>query len=112
MLVFVYGTLKKGHGNHRLLTNAKFIKTAETMPKYTMFDTGGFPAVIPVGNTSIKGEIYEVTQDEARSLDSLEGYPSMYDREETPLLGEEMTPWMYLWQYSTNRMPIKENGVW
>ena len=98
-VVFCYGTLKQGHGNHRLLTNAKFLGVAKTPAKYTMYNTGGFPAVIPQGDTEISGELYEVTPEEFRRLDMLEGYPSMYGREQIQLQDSEETPWIYLWNY-------------
>lgn len=57
-LFFVYGTLKKGYGNHGYhLGNAKFLGDFITEPKYTLFN-GGFPVVERGGDTSIKGELY------------------------------------------------------
>ena len=109
--VFVYGTLKAGFGNHRLLTNAKFLGDAKTPANYTMYSTGGFPAVIKQGDTVITGEIYEVTDEEFKRLDSLEGYPSMYTREQIELQDSDETPWIYLWNYATD-MPVVPDGVW
>ncbi|WP_457623862.1 gamma-glutamylcyclotransferase, partial [Persephonella sp.] len=33
-LIFVYGTLRKGFGNHRLLENAEFLGIGRTKEKY------------------------------------------------------------------------------
>lgn len=94
--VFVYGTLRKGFGNHRLLTNSNFIGNAITKEKYTMF-ASGIPYVnkhIPTHN--VIGEIYEVNDEQLNRLDALEGYNpddhnnSWYKREKIKLnLGDE-----------------------
>lgn len=72
---FVYGTLKEGHGNHRILENCKKVGDFTTEPEFTMIHLGGFPGVLRDGETAIKGELYEVEDEsvEAR-LDRLEGY--------------------------------------
>lgn len=75
---FVYGTLKRGHGNNRILAEsktAKYIEDASTNSSYTMVSLGGFPGVTYGGNTSIKGEIWSVSDEETKTrLDRLEGY--------------------------------------
>lgn len=77
---FVYGTLKKGHGNNVLLNKSEYIGEAVTKEKFVMTD-GGFPYVLrpedmsnemPVGH--ILGEIYRVDDPETvQSLNWLEG---------------------------------------
>ena len=79
ILYAVYGTLRKEQSNHYLLENklgVDYIGHYVTKPKYTMFDiNGGFPGVIPEGNTSITLEIYEIDNKFIeRRLDALEGY--------------------------------------
>ena len=84
MKVFVYGTLKRGFPNHRVMQHAKaeFIGEA-TLAGFTMLDLGPFPALIqregktPYGEL-IRGEVYEVA--DIGPLDRLEGYPSFYNR--------------------------------
>lgn len=84
-LVFVYGTLKQGYGNNRLLQNADFIGDAVTVEKYRMLH-GGFPIVLDDQQKfQIHGELYRVTDHQLRNCDSLEGYHgegrhNMYDR--------------------------------
>jgi gamma-glutamylcyclotransferase (GGCT)/AIG2-like uncharacterized protein YtfP len=72
--VFVYGTLKNGYGNNRLLQGETFIGEAVTIPhEYTMID-GGFPYVLLGGVFHIKGELWAVEhEDTILSLDALEG---------------------------------------
>lgn len=63
-IFFVYGTLKANHGNHRCLgNNPEFLGEHTTDAKYTLFD-GGYPVVERGGDTSIKGELYKVTNSE------------------------------------------------
>ena len=79
--VFVYGTLKEGYGNHRLLNRAKFVGPGVTVSgDFKMLD-GGFPMVLTGGLFHIKGELYEVSDQETLSnLDRLEGVPHLFNR--------------------------------
>jgi gamma-glutamylcyclotransferase (GGCT)/AIG2-like uncharacterized protein YtfP len=81
--VFVYGTLRAGEGNHRLLAGAGFVGLARTEPAFRMFDLGAYPAVAPGGSTEIEGEVYEVDDAMLARLDRLEGHPTFYTR--TPI---------------------------
>ena len=77
VLFFVYGTLKKGWGNHNYcLKGAEALGDFATEPIYTLYD-GGFPIVERDGDTSIKGELYRTSDEEQISATfSLEGCPS------------------------------------
>ncbi len=78
--VFVYGTLKKGFSNHRLLTTgARFIGNDQIAG--TMHDYGYFPAVsLTDRGLPVHGEVYEVTSSTLERLDRLEGIPTFYQR--------------------------------
>lgn len=75
---FVYGTLKRGYGNNRILqqsSTAEFIEEAVTEPKFNLYHLGGFPGVTENGETAVHGEIWAVSDQETkRRLDMLEGY--------------------------------------
>lgn len=79
--VAVYGSLKKGFGNHRLLgATSEFIGTGITEPKYKMYSLGGFPG-LHSGNDRIFVEVYLVDANKTLpNLDLLEGHPSWYKR--------------------------------
>lgn len=86
--IFVYGTLKKRHGNHGVLGNSVFLGEAVTVSKeFNMYD-GGFPFVTDFKNDEdrlgcIVGELYETNDKRILSnLDRLEGYPYLYDKRE------------------------------
>ena len=74
VLYFVYGTLKVQYGNHRVLgNNPEFKGEFSTKEIYTLFD-GGFPVVERGGETSIKGELYLVSdKEDILNVFSLEG---------------------------------------
>jgi len=72
--VFVYGTLRKGRGNNRLLEDTVFIGKGKTTNKYHL-TAGGLPYVSKSKSTSqVVGEVYEVTDQQLKRLDMLEGY--------------------------------------
>ena len=87
--VFVYGTLKRGEGNHGLLFGQRFVGVAHTLPRYRLFALDGYPAMIEVaqGGRSIEGEIWEVDPSQMPVLDRLEGLAQgLYKRAVIPLL--------------------------
>tara|TARA_R110002020_G_scaffold293797_2_gene509531 strand:- start:1057 stop:1542 length:486 start_codon:yes stop_codon:yes gene_type:complete len=86
--IFVYGTLMKGFGNHYFLQHEVFLGYGETKPEYTFYNLGNFPAMVAGGDTSVKGEIYEVHPQTVQWLDKLEGVAEgLYKREEITLAG-------------------------
>lgn len=108
--IFVYGSLKRGFSNHFLLENSKFLGEFITDPEYKMISLGYFPGVILEGNTSIYGEIYEVDTDTFKRLDTLEGYPSFYDRVEIET--DYGNTWMYYLKNLKGIYRVVEDGIW
>jgi gamma-glutamylcyclotransferase (GGCT)/AIG2-like uncharacterized protein YtfP len=72
MLLFVYGTLKKGERNHNFLQNAVFLREVRTQPEFRLIDFGTFPGMT-AGGKAIEGELYHVTEDELGRIDDFEG---------------------------------------
>lgn len=84
--VFVYGTLKRGRGNHRLLDQdgVEFLGRSLIKGPHAFVHLGGFPGVVKDAlkdPREIGGEVYEVTNDVLLSLDMLEGHPTFYERQ-------------------------------
>jgi gamma-glutamylcyclotransferase (GGCT)/AIG2-like uncharacterized protein YtfP len=112
-LIFVYGTLKKGFSNHRLLEKDKFISEAETIDKYAMYVHG-----IPYVNydepiSEITGEIYQVSKMSLLMIDLLEGHPSWYYRKKIYVETDEgkvYKAWMYFNEQKTN--DLVESGTY
>jgi gamma-glutamylcyclotransferase (GGCT)/AIG2-like uncharacterized protein YtfP len=98
--VFVYGTLKEGHGNHDfyLAGNPAVEKLGRCYitGNYRMYSNGAFPMVTCGSRNEpahIVGEVYEVDEDTLDSLDALEGHPDWYCREKVE------TPFKKAWVY-------------
>lgn len=92
MLVCVYGTLRAGCSNHRLLEGSEFLGSV-SVDGWAMYSMGGFPALVPAVGLAISGEVYRVTEAVMKTLDRLEGYPGWYDRTEVPT--EFGDAWIY-----------------
>lgn len=126
--VFVYGSLKRGFGNHDLLAESKFHGSPSTAEDcYYMNSLGAFPAVTTVSDDcengySISGELYTVSSATLRKLDQLEGNGSFYTRQlvriNSPVIKEA---WIYLmsgldpktsWdKYLSNRWVETDNDI-
>lgn len=120
-LVFVYGTLKKGGGNYRLLENATFVAKGHTQEKMQMLSAGGFPVVFPdVPRGYVTGEIYAVDDKTLASLDRLESAGSMYLHHDTAIVAVDgvFDAMMYVgsrkwWHNADNRLerlPADDSG--
>lgn len=87
--VFVYGSLKRGYWNNRLLMGSKFIGTGSTNDaEFRMYD-GTFPYVTTEGIDDVQGEVWEVDEATLRNLDALEGTPDHYVRYNTKVYMDE-----------------------
>ncbi len=73
--VFVYGTLKRGGENHRLLAGQRLLGEARTEPGFRLFLLDGYPGMVAAaaGGVSVEGELWEVDAACLARLDELEG---------------------------------------
>lgn len=97
--VFVYGTLRKGYWNHRLLEHIDTFDAALTVEEYKMY-ASGIPYVIDERDTRIVGELYKVDEETLMYLDGLEGHPNAYERkviEVETLGGDIVNAWLYFY---------------
>lgn len=98
------GTLRKGDRNHFYLTDATCI-CKQCWVVGALFDTdNGYPVLLKVENTSlVYGELYDVTTDQLKKIDHLEGYvendpENLYEREYISVVndkGEEIEALTY-----------------
>lgn len=117
--VFVYGTLKQGEGNHRLLEQGggRFLGPASIHGNYVMRDLGWYPCVVRVPdgpNSAIHGEVYEVDDELLATLDILEGHPNYYRRQKVQTSVEGYRGvWIYLLNgaFAEAGEPV-EGGYW
>lgn len=114
--VAVYGTLKSGHGNHRLLENSYCLGDAYTAAAYPLV-IDGLPYVIDrVGvGKRVRVEVYRVTEATLARLDSLEGHPDWYQRKEIQVQlvkGGTVTAWVYMIPDSRSGTHMNDTGIY
>ena len=114
-LVFVYGTLKRGLYNSKVIRGANYIGAAKTKPCLPLItDEYYVPFLLqaPGMGSQVSGELYAVDNEMLAKLDELEGVPKYYTREQieiedltlcphqrdTGLIHTAMTmkPWVYM----------------
>lgn len=84
-LIAVYGSLRQGFGNHRIIQAYPMVATGKVEP-YSMYDIamGGFPAIVQTARPDqldeVEVEVYEVDDEGLASVDRLEGHPNFYER--------------------------------
>ena len=110
LLVFVYGTLKRGERNHHWLQGARWVGEVER-PGLVLHDLGPFPMAV-VGEGRAFGELYEVDSAILARLDQLEGYPRLYDPQQLPL-ADGQRAWVYLGRpHQVRNAPVVGGGRW
>jgi gamma-glutamylcyclotransferase (GGCT)/AIG2-like uncharacterized protein YtfP len=92
--VLVYGTLKPGERNHRLIADAVHHGAARTAPGFRLLH-GDIPAVDRGGDARIEGERVAVTGAQLARMDQLESHPDWY-RREIVQLADGGQAWIYL----------------
>lgn len=99
-LVAVYGTLRKGFHNHKLLRHSNCLGSGQTIEQYAMVCTG-IPYVLPghrEDGYNIHVEVYAVDDSVLASLDRLENHPDWYQRAKTKISldnGLVADAWLY-----------------
>lgn len=119
MLLFVYGSLKKGFSNHHLLEKARFVKTCTTKDKFTMINLGEYPALIEKPSCKIEGELYEIDDLDLKTqkdIDDLEEYPALYDKKIIQLDSDELAFMYYIKDNIINKIvknfTVMGDGNW
>jgi gamma-glutamylaminecyclotransferase len=110
--VFVYGTLRRGEGNHRLLEHVKLLASVKTAPIYTLISLGGCPGLLANGKTAITGELYEVDTSTLARLDELEGHPRLYQRSAVEIEDHPSAVAYFLPATRYASSPVIESGDW
>ena len=118
-LCFVYGTLRRGCGNHHVMQRAggEFVGQAVLLDRYPLV-VDGLPYLLPIKGKGhhVIGELYRIPKDGWEVLDRLEGHPRFYRRrvESFLLNGELVEAWAYFLARVDARLrrlpPVREFG--
>ena len=114
--VAVYGTLKKGHGNHRLLESSYCIGEGFTSDPYPLV-IDNLPYVIDRKGKGkrVHVEIYRVDASTLDRLDGLEGHPDWYQRKSIQVqlyAGGTITAWVYMIPDTRSQTHMKDTGIY
>lgn len=90
MLLFVYGTLKRGFWNDYFMRNCTFLGTCRTKEDFCIIIKGGCPFVASTpGLYPIQGEVYDVDDASLVEIDALENNGSWYTRRAVEVVNEK-----------------------
>lgn len=126
---FVYGSLRRGHLYHGLISDAVRATRPAVLPDAVMYDAGDYPYAILGGGGLVHGELVEVGEEDypaaLKALDRLEeyagpGHPANdYDRLALTVLPEGDRPvpaWVYITsparEERVRAMPLVPGGDW
>jgi len=88
--LFVYGTLMRGYWNDLYLENAKFICECKTVEDYSLILKGQIPFLNSLNKLyKISGELYDVSDEDLKDIDILEGNESFYFRRKMNVIGDD-----------------------
>jgi gamma-glutamylcyclotransferase (GGCT)/AIG2-like uncharacterized protein YtfP len=92
MLLFVYGTLRSGFGNHRLLAGSRLLGRGRTVAAYALL-VDRYPHLVEAPAVSpVVGEVYEVSPATLAVLDRLEDHPNWYRRQPIAVALDDGSP--------------------
>ena len=117
-LIFVYGALRKGASNDWRMKDAQWLGPAEVSGTLVKIDW--YPGLVLGGETTVKGEVYEVGPELMKELDDFEGIGledecnGEYHRVKAEVIFEEepLNVWIYEWLKGVEGYPVVESGDW
>ncbi len=87
ILIFVYGSLKQGFGNHRFINQSPLFNA--TLKDYVLLTQDiGYPAIMP-GEGLVEGEVYQIDDETTQTLDRLEQHPTYYCRQSVRVIEKD-----------------------
>jgi gamma-glutamylaminecyclotransferase len=98
-ILFVYGTLKRGLSNHRLIADQEYLGEAQTEPLYRVIDLGLHPGLVVDQATglSIRGELWAVSECCLAELDDFEEEAGAFCRGEVRIADRGEPVQVYFW---------------
>lgn len=117
-LLFVYGSLRQGMGNHKVIKEGTYLGKDAIAGPVEMLDWGAYPAVIWDDSKYGKlegravGEVYEVNDDTYKAVERLEGYPSFYNRMDVDTVYGEAEMYIIPKDHYHAASPKVDSGDW
>src|SRR5258707_693683 len=101
-ILFLYGTLKRGHKNHHFLAGQEFLGEAITMPLYRLYGIDWHPGMVldTEKGLEVKGELWAVDEAALAAMDEYEGVPSWFIRQDIAVRDHFETVQAYLYNQS------------
>lgn len=86
-LVFVYGSLKRGHEHHDQMSGATYVGETELARHRLVLYEGSYPALTqdPLAQGPVLGELFLVSEELLQKLDAFEEVPELYERKNVSL---------------------------
>lgn len=80
LLLFAYGSLRRGERDHDALLGSACQGTVRTSAGYRLVDLGVYAAMIASGHQAVVGELYEITRETRRRLDVMKEVGILFQR--------------------------------
>ena len=113
--VAVYGTLKRGYRNHRLLARSRFLGT-DHLRSIVLYDLGPCPGAVAAPSMGVLVEVWEVNETVFAHLDELEGFnaqaPEHGDYNRHRFETRFGPAWVYLYNHSVAGCRRITRGAW
>ncbi|MDG2208223.1 MAG: gamma-glutamylcyclotransferase [Pirellulales bacterium] len=111
VIIFVYGTLKRGFPAHTQLRGSTFLETARTTSQFTLYNCGAWPAMVAEGHGSVNGELFEIPIETLELLDEYEGHPHLFRRTTITLAEHHAEAWLFD-RDIPSEWPVITEGSW
>lgn len=113
LLLFVYGTLKRGERNHHIMQHAINHGCYHTASNYLLVELGSYPGMIEKSyeGQSIQGELFEIPCSLLDELNKIEEAPNLFYLEPITLANGSKAI-AYLYKQSTKGAKILSKGIW
>src|SRR6478735_3384273 len=97
-ILFLYGSLKRGHSNHPLVADQEYLGEAVTEPRYRIVDLGRYGGLVrdDANGLAVRGELWAVSRCCLLELDDFETAEGGWARSPVAVQGQDGVE-AYLW---------------
>jgi len=109
MILFVYGTLKKGFSLHSYLKDSIFLGKGY-INGYDMFLISWYPGIVK-GKGKVFGEVYKINERTLKEIDKIEdGYERVKEKVYLEN-GKSLEAFVYIYRGKTDNLPSIKSGI-